>query len=254
MGDLSGTVKNWVTTASIIIGGGWVLYEWNTLFPKTDAEVTISTADLRARTIGQLSVNFSQLPSGEAPTTASGDYFSDTCAAGDVSSVQLGFPAKILLELKSNAPIPVRVEITDFLLAEILPGVPHVASESAPAIFAENALGAVQSHPLSQDAFISGLNWTNVEPEGQGNLAVLGTAYLSFSCAYGGSSLTPAEYAIGLKVVIQPVARDGTPGEPIDRYFYQVCRLNADGGSSCKFEDAGQNAKDASGGFRVFGQ
>ena len=44
-------VKNWVSALSIVVGGLWVLYQWNTLFPKTAAEVAVSAASATAKPV-----------------------------------------------------------------------------------------------------------------------------------------------------------------------------------------------------------
>ncbi len=242
----SDEVKNWVTAASIIVGGVWAIYEWNTFWPKTNSEVQISAATLRARTLGDVSVVLSEVPQGEL------GQLGDFCRAEERDSASVKIPLRIVLNLSSNAPIPVRVEITDFLLAELLENW-HTPVERVDRIFSEDALGELKTFPLSEKAFIGGLNWTTIEPQGRGSLAVVGSAYLPFSCAYGGSYATPGEYAFGVKATIQGVNDGGTSSEVVDRYFYKVCNVNPDGGSTCT-QQASEEASSAASTFKVIAQ
>lgn len=230
--------KNWTTVASIIIGGFWVLFQWNTLFPKTDAEVELGAAEVRARTTGVVNIELVATPDGVEPTTSEGTSFTDACDQSQQDHVSLLTPARMSLQLSSSAPIPVRVEATHFLLAEVLLQEPTISMSNGSPIFVPDSLGEVQSLPLTENAFVGGLRWTNVEPQGQGILAVLGSVNLPFSCGYGASGWTPAEFALGLKVTIQAVGRSGALGGEIERYFYQVCKIKADGGSTCSNRNA----------------
>jgi hypothetical protein len=56
--DKSEVVKNLISAAGIVVGGIWVLFQWNTIFPKTQAEVISAASDLRADVSGQLHVSF----------------------------------------------------------------------------------------------------------------------------------------------------------------------------------------------------
>ncbi|PHS19328.1 MAG: hypothetical protein COA78_00305 [Blastopirellula sp.] len=224
------------------------------MFPKTEAEVTISAAALRTRTVGEVSVALIPMPDGEQPVTAEGEYFYDACDKVGVESVQLRIPLRMALNLTSSAPIPVRVEVTEFLLAEILMYSPSLAAETETSIFVPGSLSAVQSVSLTSEAFVGGLRWTHVEPQGKGTLAVLGSVNLPFSCAYGASGLTPAEFAIGLKASVQAVKLDGSLGEIVERYFYQICLVNADGGSTCPPKQTGANVSDEERNFKVIAQ
>ncbi len=249
-------IKNWVATASILVGGIWVLYQWNTIFPKTKSEVTISAAALRARTLGDISVTLVPTPDGTAPTTAQGEDFSQACQKEQATRMLIQIPARIVLRFTSNAPIPVRVEVTDLLLMEMAARVPAVMTAGKPPIFIADTLGPVQSAPLPEGAFLGGLRWTHVEPQGSSVLAIVGALNLPFSCGAGGSSWTAAEFAIGLKANVRAIDISGTLGEIVDRYFYQVCRVNADGGSTCAIAKAatGDAPTETGSTFKVFGQ
>ena len=81
----------------------------------------------------------------------------------------------------------------------------------------------------------------------------LGSINLPFSCDFGGSNWTPGEFAIGLKANVAALGLDGEPGGAVDRYFYQVCRVNPDGGNSCS--QANEDAEsDSAGNFKVLAQ
>lgn len=254
-------VKNWVTAASIVVGGLWVLYQWNTLFPKTEAEVAVGAATLRTRTGGDVAVTLIPPPEGEYPVTADGRYFHEVCVEGAAEAVRVKLPVRVALTLTSSAPIPVRVEVTEFLLAEVLDPPAALVAGPAPA-FVADSLGPVEAVALSDAAFVGGLGWTHVEPGGSSAVAVLGSVNLPFSCAFGGSSSTPGEFAFGLKAELRAVGRDGSLGEAAERYFYRLCRVNPDGGSSCAAAEAtggeatgGEDAGAAAGaGFKVIAQ
>ena len=226
-------VKNWVTAVSIVVGGLWVLYEWNTLFPKTESEVTISTATLRTRAHGDLAVTFVALPDGELPMTSDGKFFYEACPETEAKSLPVRLPVRAFLNLTSSAPIPVRVEVVDFLVADVVAQTPKIEDGNEAPIFIADALSDVKTTPLASEAFVGGLRWTHVEPQGRSALAVLGTVSLPFSCGFGGSSWTPAEFAIGLTATVQTVGAEGQLGEAIKRHFFQVCRVLVDGSGTC---------------------
>ena len=255
-------VKNWVSALSIVVGGLWVLYQWNTLFPKTEAEVAVSAASLRTRTGGDVTVTLIPPPEGDYPATPDGRYFHEVCGDGGAASVRVRLPVRVALTLTSSAPIPIRVEVTEFLLAEVVDPPAALVAGPAPA-FVADALGPVEAVALSDAAFVGGLRWTHVEPGGSSAVAVLGSVNLPFSCSFGGSSATPAEFAFGLKTELRAVGRDGSLGEAAERYFYRLCRVNPDGGSSCAMAEAeagdgdgdGDGAGAADGaGFKVIAQ
>lgn len=234
----SDDVKNWVTAAAIVVGGGWTLYQWDTLFPKTAAEIEISVADLRARTHGELSVQLAPPPSGEEPTAPDGRTLFEICGSDDGDGATLRFSLRAALAFRSNAPVPVRVDVTDLMIAEIRTNWPEIAETGSDTPFLPTSLGKVRSASLTEDAFIGGLSWTHVEPGGQSAIAVLGDVFLPFDCAYGGSTLTPTEVAIGIKALIRPVDA-ATDRDPAERSFFRICKINADGGSTCPVGDGG---------------
>ena len=224
--------KNWVTTAAIIIGGIWTWYEWDTLFPKTESEITISTASLRARTSGNMSVEFIPLPDGVEPTTETGQTFYERCENSEIENVSIQMPVRIGLNLSSNAPIPVRVEVTDFLIAPVFLSEPEISLEEVEYTFTANSFGDVIETPLTKDAFLGGLTWTHVEPNGSGTLAILGEVAIPFSCGYGGSNWTPVEVAIGLRTTIRGVEADEKlTTTHAKRHFFQICGFNLEDGS-----------------------
>lgn len=57
-------LKNGVAAGSLVFAAGWGVFQWNTIFPGTAADVTIFAANLRARTQGSLGVNSVALPDG----------------------------------------------------------------------------------------------------------------------------------------------------------------------------------------------
>lgn len=254
----SENAKNWATAAAIAVGGFWTLYQWETLFPKTSSEVDISVADIRARTNGRLDVEIMPAPDGVEPTTAENESFYELCAADAQRSVFIRFPVRLRLTLQSNAPVPVRVDVTEFLIATVNESWASIADSKPETLFKAATLGEVNATPLDDQAFIGDLSWTHVEPDGSGALAILGDAYLPFGCWFSGSTLTSAEFAIGLRASIKPVLRDGSFGnEAAERHFYQLCKVNADGGSTCPPGGMSQQADSENNGgstFNVIGQ
>ncbi len=255
----SDDAKNWATAAAIVVGGIWTLYQWNTLFPKTSSEVEISVADIRARTEGRLQVEIVPPPDGEQPMTSDARSFSDLCENDSGARVHIRFPVRLQLALTSNAPVAVRVAVTDFLIAPVSEDWASIADPAPAQLFSATTLGEVRRTPLDQAAFIGGLSWTHVEPDGQGALAVLGDAYFPFGCWFSGSSLTWAEFAIGLRAEIRPVRRDGSQGDEVaERQFFQLCKVNADGGSTCPPRGtavaAEENAAPSGSTFKVIAQ
>jgi hypothetical protein len=246
--------KNWATVVAIIVGGIWAFFEWQTVFPKTTSDNEISSASLRARTTGSISVSLIPVPSGEQATNSVGQSLYDLCAIEGTLSAQMSIPVRIALVLQSSAPVAVRVQATDFLLSEILQQEPVISDATQPTAFTSNSLGPVTSVPLDPSSFIGELDWTHVEPGGYGSLGIAGTAHLPFSCTYGGSDLTPAEFAFGLKVRVSSVGATGNIGESVDRYFFQTCKVNPDGGSTCSPDSTNEAGETSNSGFRVMAQ
>jgi len=177
--------KNWVTSISIIVGGFWVLFQWNVLFPKTAADIEITAAELRTRTSGDLHVALYPALGGVAPSTADGRDSYELCSDEGTDSVTLQFPIRMGLILESNAPIPIRVVAQDFLISEIKEMSATLSDEAAPPAFTPDAFGPVRTTKLEESAFVGGLNWTHVEPDGKATLALMGTVSLPFSCFLG---------------------------------------------------------------------
>lgn len=251
-------LKNWVTTISIVIGGIWILYEWRTIFPKTQSEISVSAAALRTRTIGEISVSVTQQREGTGVTTADGRTFEEVCMSdSEPNSADIIIPMRILFVLKSISPMPVRVNVTDFVLYEIYDIQPIIDEEKESVDdyeFIANHIGKGRSTPLGPDAFIGGLQWTDVEPGGDGALAILGSVKLPFSCGFGGAPLTPGEFGIGIKAKLASINKDGIIGEEVDRYFYKVCNINTDGGSNCLSSGDGIDSVDSRSTYRVIAQ
>ncbi|MDJ0629329.1 MAG: hypothetical protein QNJ44_13805 [Rhodobacter sp.] len=247
-------VKNWVTSISIIVGGFWVLFQWNVLFPKTAADIEITAADLRTRTSGVLHVALYPALGGVSPSTADGREFYELCAEAGTDSVTLRFPIRMALNLESNAPIPIRVVGQDFLVSEIKEMSATLSDEEGLPAFTPDAFGPVRMTKLEESAFVGGLNWTHVEPDGKATISLMGTVSLPFSCFYGGSGWTPAEYAFGLNVKMSSVSRDGALENEIERFFYNICKVNADGGSTCPPPPIGADDGRATSTFNVIAQ
>ncbi len=52
----SETISNLVSDGAIVVGGIWVLYQWDTMFPKTSADVQTAAASVRTDVSGTFAV------------------------------------------------------------------------------------------------------------------------------------------------------------------------------------------------------
>ena len=152
---LSEDVKNWVTAVSIVVGGCWAFFEWNTLLPKTDAEIQKEIAELRTRTTGSLDIAIFSLVDGEEPTTKDGRGWYEICGGDNApSKIFVKLPVRAQLTLQSSSPLPAIVEVTDFLVselesegAELVVGRPNLA-------FSAPFVREIQESPIPEGGFL----------------------------------------------------------------------------------------------------
>lgn len=228
--ERSEIVKNFVSAAAVIVGGFWVLYQWDTLFPKTSAEVTRAAAGVRSALSGALEISMGR--EGE-PTS-----FDDVCSKGsEAAHLQMPLVGRLVLESASGAPVLVRLgdlEVSRYQLGW------NTVEAGAPEGPATPVAPITIRAPLPADSVLGGLHWSRIE---QGQSIALSFALrvnLPFPCWLSVADHgTHPIFAIGVGTQVQAIdPRNGAPIEDstVRKVFLRSCQVSPNGETNCNLE------------------
>ncbi|PSJ38865.1 hypothetical protein [Allosphingosinicella deserti] len=234
--ERSEIIKNLVSTAAVVVGGLWVLYQWDTVFPKTRADVQAAAASVRTDVSGAFNVQLDMNDDGSPPP-----FREDAAAAdpGDLQAYCMSHPGAVLVQstpvfgqlmLKSASGIPVRAEVEQVAVstAPISSPVIHPPAGQTPSI-APMTITDVAT--LTDDRmFIGGLRANRVEKGQEVQVAVMFDVKVPVQCAHlERLVLFKAQVAL---TAIDP-AKDRPIGPPVPKIFVTTCQLNPRTAPAC---------------------
>jgi hypothetical protein len=218
-----------VQTGAIIVGGVWVLYQWNTIFPKTRADVMTAAAAIRTDIGGGLQVSVG----GEAETDADFDQAA-LCEANPSTIVSRRSIVSGQVTAKSASDIPIRVSF-DRLEAFSAPGLSDRVSVGAP----EGA--GLQGYPLEPagdigggDIILGGLKENRIEKGEEVQVSFLTNFQLPFGCK-DRERIVVWKFTVGLQAI------DPRTGEPIEgsnasKIFISGCQISPSTYANCNID------------------
>jgi hypothetical protein len=233
--ERSEILKNLVSTAAILVGGLWVLYQWDTLFPKTKADVQAAAASVRTDVSGTFAMQLDMGGGEPAPFIGpAGDVEQDDihayCEAHPKAVLIQSSPAFGQLTLKSASAIPVRARIEKIEVATA----PISASGITPSAGGKAGAAPV---PITQVAtldddrlFFGGLRENRVEKDQEVQVAMMFDARIPVACAHlERLVLFRAQVAL---TAIDP-ASDRPIGAPVPKIFVATCQLDPRTAPAC---------------------
>ncbi len=233
--DLTEALRNLAAAAGILVGGGWVLYEWTTLFPKTEAEVSGAAAMMRADVRGSLSLT---LGNGSVPRMEDGRDFAAFCADEPREVAVMELPMLGALSMTNEAAIPMRVDVDQLQVTSFRP---RGASLHAGRPALDDAFAFVPGVKLFRDiplaSIVGGLFSSRVEKGQTASAMLVLRPKLQFDCRYLAEiAAHPPLFAIGVLVYVTGI--DSRSGADIAesrvwKSFTQVCRVSAQGSADC---------------------
>jgi hypothetical protein len=175
--DWSEIIKNLVSAAAVITGGWWVLYQWNTIFPKTRADVQSAAAMVRTDVSGEFTVQLGledeELEFRDERSASEPIGLQEYC--GDNANASLIQTSSVFgqLQLRSASAIPVRARVERIRVATVPINPGFIAPQAEP-------IGAARARPPiavaavdSEDMFFGGLRENRVERGQEVQVAVM---------------------------------------------------------------------------------
>jgi hypothetical protein len=225
--DQSETIRNVAGAIAIIVGGGWVLYKWNTMFPKTEAEVLTASASVRTDVTGDMSVHLGGLASDGYIIDDQTSQAQESCAALPAGSP--GFvpvPVSARINISSASQIPVRIQIREMELVWTTLEQRHVVTGAPREPFEPLHLQSASTE-LADGDFVGALSWSRVEMGGSVSLAIAKTFNLPLTCVPDDNDWVPPGW-ISISVssdIIGVDPRSGTDieGAHVKKVFTAAC-------------------------------
>lgn len=237
--DVSEIAKNLVSTAAVIVGGVWVLYQWDTLFPKTRAEVQAAAATVRTDVSGtfgiQLDLNEdgSSIPFKPGSSAAEDVGLQEYCMANPAAVLMQAAPVFGQLVLKSASSIPVGANIENIQLATAPIGTPMIVPRSNQSPGITPVVITNVATVSDNSIFFGGLRENRIEKGQEVQVAFMFNAEIPVQCSQlERIVLFRAQVAL---TAIDP-ARDRPVGPPVPKIFVTACQLNPRTGPDCNIK------------------
>jgi len=229
--DLSETIRNYVTIASVVIGGGWVLYQWDTLFPKTRADVSTAAAKIRTDVKATALVSLDRGEGDHSPEDGEVPKACDTETRRFLVSGNLG--------VESASAIPIRATVAS---VEVLAGdTPTMGIVPATA----DAITPLEMRPVAtipgETAFLGGLSTNRVEQGQTIASSFIWTFEMQFPCTgpeggLGQEKLVVFRFNLDLEA-INPASGATIDGADARKVALSVCQVTARAHANCNLED-----------------
>jgi hypothetical protein len=234
--ERSEIAKNLVSTAAVLVGGLWVLYQWDTVFPKTRADVQAAAASVRTDVSGIFTAQLGMGDTGEPPpfripgSAEEQSSAQDYCAANPQAVLLQTTPVFGQLSMKSASAIPVRARVERVRVSTA----PISGSGIAPAAGGKSGASAVAIAPVAtlddERLFFGGLRENRVEKGQEVQVALMFDARIPVRCAQL-ERLLLLQIDVAL-TAIDP-ASDRPIGNPVPKVFVTSCQLNPRTPPSC---------------------
>lgn len=248
--DLTEIIKNLASVLALIAAGAWTVIQWDTIFPKTIADVQKAAASVRTDVAGSLTiqVGIPELVSEDLQTTPeaaqtkppeSADEF---CAANMNGAIVKSSPVTGQIVIKSASGIPVlaKVENVQFELS----GIPHQGqigsaqpTEGAIRVIAPSSRQSIDDGRI----FFGGLRENRIETGQEVKIAFLFDADIPIPCNQSLGALVIFRTSVLLKA-IDPVSSEVVANE-VRKVFISACQVDVRTGAHCNidtFEAYGQ--------------
>ncbi len=226
--DLSEAVRNLVLAAAVVISGLWVLYQWDTLFPRTRAEVETAAAAVQSDVSGTFEVWLADPPPGLALAGA---------CAGAVDEAYLEIPLYGRLDTASAADVPVLVRLITLDIARYPAGRAEAVAGPAGTAFASVRREGLRAE-IPFDSVLGPP--AHALDRGQSDsFAFMVRARFPFDCAEVAGDVSAAQvFAVTAAVSVDrfdPETAAVLPDRNIEKGFVDVCWIAPDGRSDCDF-------------------
>ncbi|BEP96290.1 hypothetical protein GmRootA79_46740 [Acidovorax sp. A79] len=234
--ERSEVIKNLVSTAAIIVGGLWVLYQWDTLFPKTRADVQAAAASVRTDVSGSFKVELQMDDGGSGapflppPGVSEETSLSDYCLAHPKEVLAHVAPVFGQLVLKSASGIPVRARVDNIQVFTAPISMTNIRPTSTSRFGATSVPTTMVAKLTDENIFFGGLRENRVERGQEVQVAVLFDASIPVQCEHlERLVLFKAEVSL---TAMDP-ARDKPVGSPVSKIFVTACQLNPRSAPTC---------------------
>ncbi|MBS7537210.1 hypothetical protein KHC28_26535 [Ancylobacter sonchi] len=235
--DISEVVKNVISSIAVVVSGFWILYQWDTIFPKTQADVHLAAATVRTDVSGTLTVTIgmegSEISFVDPRASDEPRGVQDYCTENSSQVLLYRTPISGQITLKSASAIPVRARIERIRILVAPISEERMAVEASPSP-RMTPLKMEEVGDLSDDQiFLGGLRENRVERGQEIKASFLFDAQVPVRC-------DQLERLMLFQTDIRLVAINPTTGlefgEAVPKVLVTACQLNPRGGPACNVE------------------
>lgn len=228
--DKSEIVKNLVGALAIVVGGGWVLFQWGTFFPKTQSEIISAASDIRADVAGRLNVSIGD---GGA-TTLQADEVGSACEA-DPKSVRIldaMVSGNASLESRTSRPLKAYFEGITVSAADVYKLRRGSAIDDAPLI---TPIDFVQIGKADAKILLGGLSENRIEKGQSIKSPFVFSLKIPFKCA---DQEKLVSFAATFRLVPIDVITDADlTGKEVTKVLISSCQISSNGYGGCNLEN-----------------
>jgi hypothetical protein len=234
--ELSEVIKNLVSTAAIIVGGLWVLYQWDTLFPKTRADVQAAAASVRTDVSGSFKVQLEMDEGGSGapfllpPGTGEETSLSDYCLSHPKEVLTHVAPVFGQLVLKSASGIPVRARVDNIQVMTAPISAASIGLTSPPRSGASPVHITLVAKLADERIFFGGLRENRVEKGQEVQVAVMFDATIPVQCEHLERLVL---FRAEVSLTAMDPAKDKPVGPPVPKIFVTACQLTPRTAPTC---------------------
>ncbi|MBX7526565.1 hypothetical protein [Qipengyuania vesicularis] len=236
--EQSEVLKNLVAAAALIVGGGWTLYQWNTIFPKQDADVKQAASTVRTDVSGSFELSTGGMGllevSDEGESGGSNGvgnlYF--YCSENPRSPLTAKIPFFGTLNLKSASKIPVMARIDTIEVSKLAVTKVQFSAQSVTDPSASALPSTVVATLDDDDVFLGGLRENRVEAGQEIKAAMAFETTIPIGCSPFTNMLL-VQANISLRP-IDPVS--GDIGDSVNKVFVSNCQIAHYGEIECNVD------------------
>ena len=233
----SEVIKNLVSAAAVVVGGLWVLYQWDTLFPKTSADVRSAASSVRTDVSGTFTVRMGMDDEStpfHSPPGIEAQGVVDFCTQAPDSTLVQTSPVFGQLMLRSASSIPVRARIDRVDVSTAAIPAPSLATSSN----AKGSAGAAAIVPVAtiddERIFFGGLRENRVEKGQEVLVAMMFLTEIPVRCS-------ELERLVLFRTQVSLTAIDPTKdrpvGDTVPKVFIAACQLNPRTAPACNVKE-----------------
>lgn len=225
--EQSEAIKNIATAIGIAVGGGWILFQWNVLFPQTEADVLVASASIRADVSGTLSISVGD-------DGASGTSFTDFCQDDQSATNTLSAWVSGNFRLTSASKLPLNSYFREVLVLTA------DSSEKVVAIEGDTTPEAIELVELSRlgtvspKAIVGGLSENRVEQGQSIQSSFVFRINLPFSCTETEKLVVfQANFDI---VPVDPRSGEENTDDAVRKVVISACQIQPYGYGACNID------------------